>query len=71
MTESRSCSAPLRVITPGVFASMSRFRAAHSSMQVAQHDRGVSGRDQVVECVLKSPMIRVGVSASMSRERRA
>jgi len=60
ITESFSCLAPLRVISPGTFARVSRFIAAHSSMWVALLDRGTSGGDQSWECALKSPITRVG-----------
>ena len=36
IVESRSCSVPLHVISPGLFARVSRLVAAHSSMQPAQ-----------------------------------
>src|SRR5260370_40265378 len=60
MTESRSCSAPLHVISPGLLASVSRFEATHSSTWPAHLDRGTLGGDQVGECVLKSPTTSVG-----------
>jgi hypothetical protein len=45
MTESRSCSVPRRVTSPGVLASTRRLVAAHSSMRPAQVDRGMVGGD--------------------------
>ena len=59
------------MISPGVFASVRRFAAAHSSIRVAWLDLGVSGGDQDCECVLKSPISRVGVVALMSRSSNA
>ena len=71
MTESCSWSAPLHVTSPGVFARVRRFLAAHSSTFLAQLDQVVSGGDQDGEWVLKSPIISVGIKASMSRSSRA
>ena len=63
ITKLHSCLAPLLVISSGLFAIVSRFLAAHSSKHPAQSDRGMSRGDQVRECMLKSPIIRVGMTA--------
>ena len=52
MTESLSSPAPLRVISRRLLASVSRFATAHSSIWVDQLERGVSGSDQGLGCVL-------------------
>src|SRR6266850_1302014 len=71
MTESCSCSIPLRVISPGVLARVSRLVATQSSMWFAQVEHGMVGGDHDGECVLKSLTTRVGVAASMSSVRSA
>ena len=71
MTESCLCSAPHCMISPGLFASVSRFVAAHSSIWPTQLDRGTLAGDQVEEWVLKSLTTKVGTIASMSRFMRA
>jgi hypothetical protein len=57
MTESLSSPAPLRVISWELLAGVNWFAATHSSIWVAQLERGVSGSDHALECVLKSPIL--------------
>ena len=61
MVESLSWLAPLCVMVPGVLARVRRLDMAHSSMFVAQCECGTFRGDHLGECVLKLPMISVGI----------
>ena len=69
--ESLSWLAPLHVMVPGVLAGVRRLDMAHSLTFVAQCEYGTFRGDHLGECVLKSPMISVGIVALMSRNSKA
>ncbi len=69
ITESHSWFAPLLVISLWMFTRVRRFITAHSLSQFAHFDWGMSWGDHSRACVLKSPITRVGVVASMSISR--
>ena len=55
---------PFLVAAPAGLANKRSDSSNHSSRGAAQLDTIAPGRDQVEECVLKSPTTRVGVKAS-------
>ena len=63
--ESFLWSTPHQVIFLGLFASVSRFVATHSSKCPAHCEQGMLEGDQVHECILKSPITGVGMVTSM------
>ena len=67
-TESRSIllleQVPFLVAAPAGLASKRSDSSNHSLRGVAQLDTVASGRDQVEECMLKSPTTSVGVAGS-------
>ena len=68
ITESRSVLfsewVPFLVAAPAGLANERSDSSNHSSRGAAQLDTVAPGRDQVDECVLKSPTTRVGVKGS-------
>jgi len=68
-TESRSVlfseQVPFLMAAPAGLANKRSDSSNHSSREVAQLDTVAPGRDQVEECMLKSPTTSVGVKGSM------
>ena len=71
MVESLSCLAPLHMMVPGVLARVRRLDVAHFLTFVAQCECRMFRGDHLGECLLKLPMISVGIVALMSRDSKA